>query len=58
MDARAQVADYVSGWGGNPEALKASVQRITRAVTAIMQTLRPEPEHEQERPAAKGRRAA
>lgn len=39
VDARAQIADYVAGWGGNPEALGRSLTRVSRAVQTIMQTL-------------------
>ena len=36
VDATAQVADYITNWGGDPEKLRASLTRIQRAVSQIM----------------------
>lgn len=44
VDARAQVADYVQGWGGKPDALRASAQRIAQTVKHIMAQVSPDDE--------------
>lgn len=36
VEATAQVSDYITNWGGNPDALRASLTRIQKAVTEIM----------------------
>lgn len=36
IEAAAQVSDYLTTWGGNPEKLRASLGRIGRAVSQIM----------------------
>jgi len=50
VDASAQVADYVKGWGGNPELLKTSMGRIQRAVSAILSKLDASPVITEEEP--------
>ena len=35
IDATAQTADYVTTWGGNPEALQTSLKRIAKAVSWV-----------------------
>ena len=36
VDTSANSADYIANWGGNPDALKASMNRIQRTVKAIL----------------------
>lgn len=36
VDTTTQTADYVANWGGKPDALKASMKRIQKAVSAIL----------------------
>lgn len=36
VDTATNSADYIANWGGNPDALKASMNRIQRAVQAIL----------------------
>lgn len=49
IEAAAQVSDYITNWGGDAEKLRASLGRISRAVTRIMGHLTTHPN---------GRRAA
>lgn len=39
IEATAQVSDYLTNWGGNPEKLRGSLGRIGRAVSQIMKGL-------------------
>lgn len=41
IEATAQVADYITTWGGQPDALRSSLERIARAVQAVMRALTP-----------------
>lgn len=47
LDAAAQVSDYLTAWGGQPEALRSSLTRIQRAVSQIMAQLEAQAEQDQ-----------
>ena len=49
IEAAAQVADYITNWGGDPEKLRASLTRIQRAVSHILGALK---QHEDALPQA------
>ncbi|CAM3880926.1 N-terminal domain-containing protein [Deinococcus saxicola] len=52
IEAAAQVADYLTTWGGNPEKLRASLGRIGRAVSQIMKSLEQQAAQRQPMPQA------